>query len=180
MWEKRGLPGEVIDTTPYTSECRNRGDEIDSWLLECEEGCQYVILDDIDESNFNEHQLSRLVVVDPVQGLNEESANKAIKILYDEIKDTPDPLMLSIDDLRTGLTCYCRLLGLDQDTCVGLVLMMHSKELLLALMKYMAQIEVKGLKKELSKDEITTMIVNTAAQLRDAVDRRESKKSVKQ
>ena len=81
MWERRGLPGEVIDTTPYTLECRNRGDEIDLWLKDCDEECQYVILDDIDGSNFNEHQLSRLVVVDSVQGLNERAAEKAIEIL---------------------------------------------------------------------------------------------------
>lgn len=81
MWGKRGLPGEVIDTTPYTLECRNRGDEIDLWLMGRDEECQYVILDDIDESNFNEHQLSRLVIVDPVQGLNEAAAEKAIKKL---------------------------------------------------------------------------------------------------
>ena len=80
MWEIRGLPGEVIGTTPYTLECRNRGDEIDLWLKECDEECQYVILDDIDASNFNEHQLSRLVVVDSVQGLNEVTAEKAIGI----------------------------------------------------------------------------------------------------
>ena len=81
MWGKRCLPGEMIGTTPYTLECRNRGDEIDLWLMGCDEECQYVILDDIDESNFNEHQLSRLVIVDPVQGLNEAAAEKAIKKL---------------------------------------------------------------------------------------------------
>ena len=32
MWEQRGLPGCVIDMTPSSSECRNRGDEIDAWL----------------------------------------------------------------------------------------------------------------------------------------------------
>ena len=69
MWKKRGLPGEVIGTTPYTLECKKRGDEIDLWLKECKEEYQYVILDDIDGSNFNEHQLERLVVVNSVKGL---------------------------------------------------------------------------------------------------------------
>lgn len=81
MWEKRGLPGEVIGTTPYTLECRNRGDEIDLWLKGCQEECQYVILDDIDGSNFNEHQLERLVVVDAVKGLDEVAAERAIRKL---------------------------------------------------------------------------------------------------
>ena len=84
MWEKRGLPGEVIGTTPYTLKCRNRGDEIDLWLKECPEECQYVILDDIDGSNFNEHQLERLVVVDAVKGLDEVAAEKAIEMLDTE------------------------------------------------------------------------------------------------
>ena len=81
MWEKRGLPGEVIGTTPYTLECRNRGDEIDLWLKGCQEECQYVILDDIDGSNFNEHQLERLVVVDAVKGLDEVAAERVMKML---------------------------------------------------------------------------------------------------
>ena len=81
MWEQRGLPGFVIDMTPATSTCRNRGDEIDAWLKECKDECQYVILDDIDESNFNEHQLPRLIVVNPYHGLDKEAAEKAIELL---------------------------------------------------------------------------------------------------
>ena len=84
MWEKRGLPGEVIGTAPYTLECRNRGDEIDLWLKECDEECQYVILDDIDAGNFNEHQLEMLVVVDAVKGLDEVAAKRAIKTLNEK------------------------------------------------------------------------------------------------
>ncbi len=81
MWKKRGLPGYVMDATPSSSECKHRGDEIDAWLKECKDECQYIILDDIDESNFNEHQLSRLIVVNPYHGLDNEVAEKAIKIL---------------------------------------------------------------------------------------------------
>ena len=81
MWEQRGLPGYVIDMTPVTSTCRHRGDEIDAWLKECKEDCQYVIIDDIDESNFNEHQLPRLIVVNPYHGLDKEAAEKAIELL---------------------------------------------------------------------------------------------------
>ena len=81
MWGQRGLPGELIDMTPTTSTCRNRGDEIDAWLKECKEECQYVILDDIDESNFNKQQLPRLIVVNPYRGLDEEAAGRAIELL---------------------------------------------------------------------------------------------------
>ena len=81
MWEQRGLPGYVIDLTPSSSGCRRRGDEIDAWLKECKDECQYVILDDIDESNFNEHQLPRLIVVNPYHGLDKEVAERAIELL---------------------------------------------------------------------------------------------------
>ena len=81
MWEQRGLPGELIDMTSTISTCRNRGDEIDAWLKECKDECQYVILDDIDESNFNEHQLPRLIVVNPYHGLDMEAAERAVELL---------------------------------------------------------------------------------------------------
>lgn len=81
MWDKRGLPGELTDMTSTTSTCRHRGDEIDAWLKDCKDKCQYVILDDIDESNFNEHQLPRLIVVNPYHGLDKGIAEKAIELL---------------------------------------------------------------------------------------------------
>ena len=81
MWEQRGLPGYVIDVTPSSSGCRHRGDEIDAWLKECKEDCQYVIIDDIEESNFNKHQLPRLIVVNPYRGLDKEAAERAIELL---------------------------------------------------------------------------------------------------
>lgn len=86
MWEYRGLPGFVTDVTPTPDVRRNRGDEIDAWLDECNVECQYVIIDDLDGSNFNEHQLSRLLVVNPFTGLDEEIAERAIAILNREVK----------------------------------------------------------------------------------------------
>lgn len=35
MWDARGLPGFVTDVTPIPEMRRNRGDEIDAWLNEC-------------------------------------------------------------------------------------------------------------------------------------------------
>lgn len=78
MWEYRKLPGFVTDTTPTCS--RKRGDEIDSWLEECNTECEYVIIDDMDETQFNEHQYDRLFVVNPYDGLNEQTAEKVIQI----------------------------------------------------------------------------------------------------
>lgn len=52
MWEFRNLPGFVTDTTPIPPHRRNRGDEIDAWLDECNVECQYVIIDDLEVINF--------------------------------------------------------------------------------------------------------------------------------
>jgi hypothetical protein len=79
MWEKRYLPGFVIDMTPAVS--RHRGDEIDAWLTECPKECQYVIIDDLDASNFNVHHHPYLLVVNPYNGLDKETAEKAIVLL---------------------------------------------------------------------------------------------------
>ncbi|WP_255784549.1 HAD domain-containing protein [Prevotella sp. E2-28] len=81
MWEFRGLPGFVTDVTPTPDIRRNRGDEIDAWLDECNVECQYVIIDDLDATNFNDHQLPRLLVVNPFNGLDESTAERAIQIL---------------------------------------------------------------------------------------------------
>jgi hypothetical protein len=82
MWENRGLPGFVTDVTPTPAERRNRGDEIDAWLEECDVKCEYVIIDDLDAYNFNDHQISRLLVVNPFFGLDEDTAERAIELLY--------------------------------------------------------------------------------------------------
>lgn len=81
MWEYRKLPGFVTDVTPIPPHRRNRGDEIDAWLQECKTECQYVIIDDLDASNFNEHQIPKLLVVNPFNGLDENTAERAIKLL---------------------------------------------------------------------------------------------------
>lgn len=79
MWSCRKLPGVVIGMTPSCS--RHRGDEIDVWLEECGTSCEYVIVDDMDESQFNEHQYDRLFTVNPYNGLNDEVADKIIEVL---------------------------------------------------------------------------------------------------
>ena len=81
MWDARGLPGFVTDVTPIPDMRRNRGDEIDAWLNECNVECQYVIIDDLDGSDFNEHQIPRLLVVNPFFGLDEDTAERAIYLL---------------------------------------------------------------------------------------------------
>ena len=80
MWKCRRLPGHVIDVTPSTGN-HKRGDEIDGWLKECHTECNYVIIDDLDVSNFNEHQIPRLLIVNPFNGLDEYTAKRAVMIL---------------------------------------------------------------------------------------------------
>ena len=67
------------DVTPNVS--KHRGDEIDLWLKECKVFSNYVIIDDLDESNFNTPQLERLIVVNPFVGLDCQAAERAISIL---------------------------------------------------------------------------------------------------
>jgi len=85
MWKDRGLPGYVIDVTPDPKERRNRGDEIDAWIEECDTDCQYVIIDDLDADNFNAHQIPRLLSVDPFFGLDEETAKRAVILLNSNV-----------------------------------------------------------------------------------------------
>ena len=80
MWKYRGLPGFVTDVTPTTAK-HIRGDEIDAWLKDCPTECRYVIIDDLEAYNFNEHQIPRLLIVNPFFGLDEYAAERAIKIL---------------------------------------------------------------------------------------------------
>lgn len=81
MWKSRNLPGFVTDITPIPPHRRNRGDEIDAWLNECRTDCEYVIIDDLDAYNFNEHQIPRLLIVNPFNGLDDITAEKAVKLL---------------------------------------------------------------------------------------------------
>jgi hypothetical protein len=101
MWQKRNLPGEVIDVTPDCTYLYNegllqlttrieRGHEIEYWLDENPGLVEnYVILDD--NSDFLSHQLGNFVMtsnninhpdcVDIGYGLTKECAKKAIRIL---------------------------------------------------------------------------------------------------
>lgn len=84
MWKDRNLPGFVLDVTPTCS--NHRGDEIASWLglfhkISGSDSCEYVIIDDLGEMDFNADQLGRLVTVDSFYGLEENAMDMAISIL---------------------------------------------------------------------------------------------------
>lgn len=85
MWKARNLPGFVTDVTPNPEYARNRGDEIDAWLKESRTYCRYVIIDDLDGSNFNPHQINKLLVVNPYNGIDEATAEKAIQLLNNQV-----------------------------------------------------------------------------------------------
>lgn len=100
MWEKRNLPGEVIDITPDLTDIYNeenfewrsrieRGYEVEYWLNHHPEVERYVIFDDDDD--FLDHQRGNFVrtanninhpdCVAIGYGLTSECANRAIRIL---------------------------------------------------------------------------------------------------
>ena len=76
-----GLP-EFIDITPSTIQ-RHRGTEIQMWLDAHPEVENYVILDD--DTDMLDNQSDHFVQTSYEEGLNEETANKAISILNDGI-----------------------------------------------------------------------------------------------
>ena len=87
MWEKRNLPGEVIDITPF-HEDRVRGNEIQEWINQYNP-TNYVIIDD--DSDILSSQTDNFVrtsnnpdhidCVDVGYGLTKNCAEQAIKIL---------------------------------------------------------------------------------------------------
>ncbi len=79
MWKSRSLPGELLNITPDISS--HRGDEIDEWLSAQDKDIKYVIIDDLNACHFCEHQISRLLVVNPYTGLDFEVADRAISLL---------------------------------------------------------------------------------------------------
>lgn len=74
--------------------------------------------------------------------------------------------------LRTGFIMYCKLLGLRQNTCKALILLLNSKEFLIAIMKFMAKIDESKLQKVMNQEDITTMCVKVAVELRKAWDKK--------
>ena len=84
MWKARNLPGFVTDVTPNIHGCRCRGNEIDAWLGDCKDECQYVILDDLGAENFHTHQIPRLLVVNPYYGIDDVIADWAISLLSND------------------------------------------------------------------------------------------------
>lgn len=78
MWEERGLPREILDTLACGATYISRGEEIEYWL-ERNERPDYVIIDDLDD--FSLAQRDHYVETNPIVGITEADAQKAIEIL---------------------------------------------------------------------------------------------------
>ena len=78
MWEVRDLPGDILDAIPCGATYISRGEDIEYWL-EKHDRPDYVIIDDLDD--FFPSQLERFVETNPIIGITETDAHKAIEIL---------------------------------------------------------------------------------------------------
>lgn len=78
MREVRELPGEVIGTIPCGATYISRGEDIECWLDKYGRP-DYVIIDDLDD--FSPAQHDRYVETNPILGITEADARKAIEIL---------------------------------------------------------------------------------------------------
>ena len=90
-------------------------------------------------------------------------------------KESSEIYRLPMATLQKGFSMHCRLLGLRKSTCLALTLMLNSKELLIAMSYFMARIEEIGLQEDMDQDDLTTMVVNTAEEMREAWDRKNNR-----
>ena len=79
----------------------------------------------------------------------------------------------SIETLRKGFASGCSILGIRQDTCLALTLLLDSRWALALMLAYMVQEEEKGRKPD------TTEIVLMVEKIKDADTRRKRIKKEK-
>lgn len=91
--------------------------------------------------------------------------------LHEMSKKSLETSQLTMPTLRKGFNMYCKLLGLRQSTCLALTLMLNSRDLLLAMMLFMAIKDEERVQDTMDPEDITTMVVNKAAEMREAWDR---------
>lgn len=78
MWKVRELPGEILDMIPCGATYISRGEDIECWL-DRNGRPDYVIIDDLDD--FYPSQHDRYIETNPIFGITEPNAQKAIEIL---------------------------------------------------------------------------------------------------
>ena len=84
MWEVRGLPGEIFDTLACGATYISRGEEIECWLNKHGRP-DFVIIDDLDD--FFPAQQPRYVETNPIVGITEADAQKAIEMLQESVSE---------------------------------------------------------------------------------------------
>jgi hypothetical protein len=77
MWEVRELPGEILDTLPTGATYISRGEDIECWLNQHRQP-KYVIIDDLND--FYPSQLDRYIEINPIVGITDADAVRAIEI----------------------------------------------------------------------------------------------------
>lgn len=82
MWEVRDLPGEILDTLPCGATYISRGEDICCWLNQYGQA-NYMIIDDLND--FYPSQQDRYVESNPIVGITETDAVRAIKILNSSV-----------------------------------------------------------------------------------------------
>ena len=84
MWHKRDMAGKIVGVTPIISVYR--GDEIDTWLKKNKFNGKYVIIDDMNYRQFNDHHRNKLITCDGRVGLTAEDAIRVINIFETKSK----------------------------------------------------------------------------------------------
>ena len=72
--------------------------------------------------------------------------------------------------LRHAFARCCKILGLDQDTCLALTLLLNAKECMMTMLWYLERTEEEGIKPD------TTMVVKAAQLIRDEYDKQKRKR----
>ena len=73
---------------------------------------------------------------------------------------------VTMDTLRKAFARCCKILGLDQKTCLALTLLLYSKESMMTMLWYLDWAEQEGIKPS------TTMVVKAAQLIREEYDRK--------
>lgn len=79
MWWLRKMPGKIVGRTPRVS--GDRGLEIQRWLSRHRDVEGYVILDDMDQRQFEPDQACHLLTCNHMAGLSQVDSDVAIRIL---------------------------------------------------------------------------------------------------
>ena len=90
MWNKRNLPGNIIDITPNEVDVVesgnaefydlvDRGLEINQWIINNNFNGKYLIIDDLPD--FTDVQMTKYIKTNPSIGLTMDDAKKCIEIL---------------------------------------------------------------------------------------------------